>query len=335
MSSHRIENFKKSYICSKPSISIHRAVAFTKSHKETEGESVIIRRAKAFKDVCRSIPITIFDNELIVGSIGEFQRSGIVCPEYSWKWVEEEMDSFSTRNQDQYQIDEEDKDILRKEVFPYWRGKSLEETFLLRINDETAKLLIDTGVIDNDSKWRSAVGEITADYQDIIFKKGFGYLKSHALSRIQELEPITKDALEKIDFYKAAAVVCDGIIAFAHRYSDKALELAEEETNPNRRNELLEVARICREVPQHPPKTFHEAIQMVWFTQLGSILSENSLALNLGRFDQYMYPFFERDVKAGIINQEQAQELIESLWLKLSEWVWAISSNTADRKSVV
>lgn len=329
MSSHRIEKFKQSYIHSKPSISIHRAVAFTQSHKETEGKSVIIRRAKAFHAVCSSIPITIFDNELIIGSIGEFQRSGIVCPEYSWKWVEQEMDSFSTRSQDQYQINEGDKEILLREVFPYWRGKSLEETFLLRINDETAKLLIDTGVIDNDSKWRSAVGEITADYQDIVFKKGFEELKRQAANRIQELEPVTKEALEKIDFYKAAVLVCDGIITFAHRYSDKALELAEEERDSKRKNELLEVARICRKVPQYPPETFHEAIQMVWFTQLGSILSENSLALNLGRFDQYMYPFFAHDVKAGIINEVQAQELIESLWLKLSQWVWAISSNTA------
>jgi formate C-acetyltransferase len=329
MSSKRIEGFKKSYIDSKPAISIKRAIAFTASHKNSEGESVIIRRAKAFKDVCESIPVTIFDDELVVGSIGEFRKSGIICPEYSWKWVNDEMDSFESRDQDPYCIDVAAKTILRKEIFPYWQGKSLEETFLSRINEETAKILIDTGIIDNDSKWRSAVGEITADYQDIIFKKGFGGLKEEALVQLQNLEPVTVEGLEKIDFYKSAVLVCEGIIILAHRYSDKAAELAQTETDALRKEELLEIARVCRRVPEHPPENFYEAVQTVWFTQLGSVLSENSLALNLGRFDQYMYPYYSEDIKTGAVTSEKAQELIEALWIKLSEWVWAISSNTA------
>ena len=124
MSSKRIEEFKRSYIDSKPSISIKRALAFTASHKQTEGEAVIIRRAKAFKAVCESIPVTIFDHELIVGAIGEFRKSGIICPEYSWKWVDAEMDAFESRNQDPYCVDDIAKKTLRNEVFPYWQGKS-------------------------------------------------------------------------------------------------------------------------------------------------------------------------------------------------------------------
>ena len=329
MSSKRIEGLKKAYIDSKPSISIQRAIAFTASHKNTEGEAVIIRRAKAFKAVCESIPVTIFDNELVVGSIGEFLKTGIICPEYSWKWVDNEMDSFESRTQDPYCIDEEAKDVLHKEIFPYWQGKSLEETFLSRINPETAKILVDTGIIDSDSKWRNAAGEITADYQDTIFKKGFVGLKEEALGKLQNLEPVTIEGIEKINFYNSAVLVCDGIITLAHRYSDKATELAQTEIDALRKAELLEIARICRKIPEHPPETFHEAVQTVWFTQLGSILSENSLALNLGRFDQYMYPYFSDDMKKGAVTSEKAQELIEALWIKLSEWVWAISSNTA------
>lgn len=329
MSSKRIEDFKKLYLDAKPSISIHRAMAFTASHQKSEGESVIRRRAKAFQDVCKSIPVTIFDNELIVGSVGEFLKSGVVCPEYSWKWVDEEMDSFESRDQDPYCIDQEAKEILRKEIFPYWKGKSLEENFLSRINPETAKILIDTGIIDNDSKWRNAIGEITADYQDIIFKKGFGGLKEEALRQLESLEPVSAEALEKIDFYKAAVWVCEGIVILANRYADKAMQLAQAEKDDLRKQELLDIASICRRVPEQPPANFHEAIQTVWFTQLGSILSENSLALNLGRFDQYMYPYYAADIKAGTITAAKAQELIEALWIKLSEWVWAISSNTA------
>lgn len=329
MSTKRIQEFKRSYIESKPSVSIQRALIFTASHKQTEGEAVIIRRAKAFKAVCESIPVTIFDQELIVGAIGEFRKCGIVCPEYSWKWVDDEMDSFASRNQDPYCIDDIAKRRLRSEIFPYWRGKSLEDTFLARIHPETAHILIDTGIIDNDSKWRNAVGEITADYQDVIFKKGFGGLKAEALARLESLEATTAEALEKIDFYRAAVLTAEAIITLARRYADKAAELAERETKALRKAELLEIARICRRVPENPPQTFHEAVQTVWFTQLGSILSENSLALNLGRFDQYMHPYYVNDIQAGNLTPEQAQELIEALWIKLSEWVWAISSNTA------
>lgn len=329
MSDKRIENLKKSYIDAKPSISIKRALAFTASHKNTEGEPIIIRRAKAFFEVCKSIPVTIFDDELVVGAAGEFLKTGIICPEYSWKWVDSEMDSFEHRKQDPYCIDENAKRILREEVFPYWQGKSLEETFLARINPETAKLIIDTSIVDNDSKWRNAVGEITADYQDVIFKKGFGGIKNEALAHLERLEPVTAEAMEKIDFYKAAVLACDGIITLARRYADKAMELAQAEDDAVRKGELLEIARICRRVPEHPPESFYEAIQTVWFTQLGSILSENSLALNLGRFDQYMYPYFASDIEKGRITKEKAQELIEALWIKLSEWVWVISSNTA------
>lgn len=329
MSTQRIAEFKKSYIDSKPSISVKRALAFTASHKQTEGESVIVRRAKAFKAVCETIPATIFDHELIVGAIGEFRKCGIVCPEYSWQWVDKEMDSFASRNQDPYCIDDITKRTLRNEVFPYWQGKSLEETFLSRLNPETANILVDTGIIDNDSKWRNAVGEVTADYQDVIFKKGFGGIRAEALVHLAELEPVTVEALEKIDFYRAAVLVSEGIITLANRYADQAEQLARTEQDAGRKAELLVIAQNCRRVPEQPPTTFYEAIQMVWFTQLGSILSENSLALNLGRFDQYMHPYFAADIEKGLLTKEQAQELIEALWIKLSEWVWAISSNTA------
>ena len=329
MSTQRIAEFKKSYIDSKPSISVKRALAFTASHKQTEGEAVIIRRAKAFKAVCETIPATIFDHELIVGAIGEFRKCGIVCPEYSWQWVDKEMDSFASRNQDPYCIDDITKRTLRNEVFPYWQGKSLEETFLSRLNPETANILVDTGIIDNDSKWRNAVGEVTADYQDVIFKKGFGGLRAEALAHLAELEPVTVEAMEKINFYRAAVLVSEGIITLANRYADQSEQLARTEQDAGRKAELLAIAGNCRRVPEQPPTTFYEAIQMVWFTQLGSILSENSLALNLGRFDQYMYPYFAADIEKGLLTKEQAQELIEALWIKLSEWVWAISSNTA------
>lgn len=329
MSTERIARLKKNYIDTKPSICVERAIAFTESHKSSEGEAMILRRAKAFKEVCKQIPVTIFDDELIVGTPGIYRRSGFVCPEFSWQWVEKEMDDFENRSQDAYLIGKDQKEILRRDIFPYWEGKSLEEAFLSRIPEETKKIAVDTGIVDNDSKWRSAVGEITPDYQDIIFKKGFGGIKDEAIEKLTNLEPLTGESIDKINFYKSIVESCDGIILLAERYSEKAKEMALLENDENRKKELLKISEICNNIPKNPPSTFYEAIQTVWFVQLGSILSENSLALNLGRFDQYMYPFYEKDLRNGRITKKESQELIEALWLKLSEWVWAISKNTA------
>lgn len=329
MSTKRIEKFKLKYIESTPTICIERAKIFTESHKKSEGDAIIIRRAKAFKDVCQKTPLKIFNDEIIVGSLGRDFKSGIVCPEYSWTWVDKEMDTFESRSQDPYKISEKSKESLRKQVFPYWKGKSLEEAFLSRLNHETSGILTDTGIIDNDSKWRNAVGEITADFKDIVFEKGFAGLIEEAKKKLANCSLSKPEDQEKIDFYKAEILACEGIISLAQRYSEEALGLSKIEKNQERQKELIKIAEACAHVPAHPPRNFHEAIQAVWLTQLGSILSENSLALNLGRFDQYMYPYFEQDIKNGDLKKEEAQELIEALWIKLSQWVWVISANTA------
>lgn len=184
--------------------------------------------------------------------------------------------------------------------------------------------------MDTDSKWRQAVGEITADYQDVLFKKGFGGIKKEAEAYLAELDATSLEGAEKMEFYRSIVLVCDGIIRLANRYGEKAREMAAEEADETRKAELLQIAEICDAVPENPPKSFREAMQFMWFTQLGGILSENPLAWNPGRFDQYMYPYYKADKEAGVITADEAQELIECLWLKLSEWVWTISANTAD-----
>lgn len=184
--------------------------------------------------------------------------------------------------------------------------------------------------MDTDSKWRQAVGEITADYQDVLFKKGFGGIKKEAEAYLAELDATSLEGAEKMEFYRSIVLVCDGIIRLANRYREKAREMAAEEADQTRKAELLQIAEICDVVPENPPKSFREAMQFMWFTQMGGILSENPLAWNPGRFDQYMYPYYKADKEAGVITADEAQELIECLWLKLSEWVWTISANAAD-----
>ncbi len=328
--SERTERARQEYVNGKPSISCIRAAIWTKSHRETEGEPIPVRRSKAFAAACEELPVTIFPGELIVGASGEFRRSAILTPEFSWTWVDREMDSFSSRPQDPYEMTEEQRRFAREELWPYWRGKSLEEAFLKRLPEETAKLLVDTGIIDNDSKWRQAVGEITPDYQDVLFPKGYRRIREEAAERLAALRPDSLENIGKVEFYSSAVIACDGVMRLAERYSREAGKMAEKEADPVRRQELLEIETICARVPAEPPRTFHEACQFVWFVQLCAVISENPLALNPGRFDQYMYPYYRADVDEGRLTEEKARELVESLWIKFSEWVWTISSNTAN-----
>lgn len=330
MLTERIERAKNEYVNNKPAISYDRARIWTESYKKTEGMTAPIRRAQAFKDVCEQLVVTIFPGELIVGAVGEFRKCGILTPEFSWTWVDREMDHFSDRVQDPYEMTDEQRDFVRKNIFPYWKGKSLEEAFLAQIPAETAKVAVDTGIIDIDSKWRQSVGEITPDYQDVLFKKGFRGIIDTCREKMAQLKLSQPDALKKYDFYRSVILCSEGMIILAHRYADKAEELAAAETDAVRKSELQQIAAICRRVPEFPPQTFQEALQMIWFYQLGGILMENPLSLNPGRFDQYMYPYYRYDIDNKLHDDDGILELIECYWLKLSEWVWTISANTAD-----
>ncbi|MGN8635323.1 glycyl radical protein [Eubacterium pyruvativorans] len=330
MLTDRIEKIRQNYVNTKPAISYERALIWTESHRKTEGLPIAIRRAQAFYDCCDQIGVHIFEGELLVGAIGEFRKCGILTPEYSWTWVDREMDHFSERKQDPYEMTAAQRAFVRKNIFPYWKGKSLEEAFLRRLPEETKKIGVDTGIIDSDSKWRQAVGEVTPDYQDQLFPKGFGGIIREAEEHIGKLDLTKPEDEEKKEFYDSVILTSRGIIRYANRYAEEAERMAAQEKDEVRREELRVIAANCRKVPENPPETFYEALQFMWFVQIGGILTENPLSLNPGRFDQYTDPFYEADLAAGRITPDFGQELVDALWLKYSEWVWTISANTAD-----
>ena len=326
----RIEKIRQNYINTKPSISYERARIWTESFKRTEGMPAQIRTAQAFYDTCNELCVNIFEGELIVGASGEYRKCGILTPEFAWKWVDDEMDNFPSRPQDPYEMTDEQRAYVRENIFPYWKGKSVEDAFLARTSEETKKIGVDTGFVDTDSKWRNGIGEMSPDYVDQLFPKGFGGIKKEAEGYMAELNEAIPEEKDKLIFYRSIVLVCDGIVRLANRYAEKAREMAAEEKDEARKAELLEIAATCEAVPENPPKSFREAIQFTWFVQLGGIISENPLALNPGRFDQYIYPYYKTDLDAGKIDYDTALELVECLWLKYSEWAWTISANTAD-----
>ena len=325
----RVEKIRQNYVNTKPHISYERAWSWTKSFQKTEGQPHILRTAQAFKDTCEELSVNIWEGELIVGTSGEYRKCAILTPEFGWTWINDEIDTFPERSQDPYDVTPEQVKFIRENIFPYWKGKSVEEAFLSRVTEDTKIIGVDTGFLDTDSKWRNGVGEISADYIDELLPKGYGGIKKEAEEHIKELDETDPEDRKKIDFYKSIILVSEGMIDLGHRYAEKAKAMAAEEKDEKRKAELLEIAEICSVIPEKAPETFREAIQFVWFVQLGGILAENPLAWNPGRFDQYMFPYYEKDLKAGKISRDEALELIQLLWLKYSEWAWTISKNTA------
>ncbi len=320
-----MEQFRKAT----PAICLERTLAFTRSHKKTEGQPVIVRRAKAFREVCESISTPIFDHELVVGTLGNGHRLGVLCPEMSWRWLVEEMDSITTREAEPYAFSDENRKRFLEEIVPYWKGQSLEEFCLDRMPEEHKKIGIGTGVMDTEMKWRSGVGEITPDHQDILFKKGYLGIQREAEENRQKFDNLSPESREKIDFYNAVIEICEGMIRLGLRYADAAAALGAKTDDPVRRRELEQISEICRNVPAHPPASFHEGLQMIFFVQLGCLLAESSPAFNVGRFDQFMYPLYAADIASGNITRGEALELIECLWIKLSEVFWLLTENGA------
>ncbi|BBO85097.1 dehydrogenase [Desulfosarcina ovata subsp. sediminis] len=312
-----------------PFVCIVRARAVTESFAENDGAPAIIKKARAFKKICQRIPVRIYDDELIVGASGAHRRSAGVSPEISWQWIRDELPTIDKRDQDPYTIDPAARNELMETILPFWKGRSIEEAFLARLPEQTAVIAVDTGIVDNDSKWRCAVGEVTPDYADILFKKGFAGIISDARRHLADLDLTTAGDIDKANFYHAAITCAEGIIELGQRYAREAGRLAETAVDPERQAELLRIAENCRRVPGHPPENFWQAVQMLWLVQLGNALFENAVALNIGRFDQFMFPFYQRDLESGAITPKEAQTLINCLWVKLSEWIWFVSKNTA------
>lgn len=321
----RINKLRDQYWSHIPTIDIERAISYTRSYKRNEDKDVCIKRALALYDYMHERTISIQPNELIVGTYGKKPRSVLICPEIVISWCKNELDTMSTRPQDPYQISDEDKEILRTDIFPYWEGKTMEDYYVANVNDDIKNVAYNTGIVFGENKSQAGVGEFSAGYENIILRKGFKKIKEEAIEKLNGLDPEDISNFEKRKFYEAAIICCDAVKVLADRYADEALRLSKEEKDPIRKKELIKIADICSRVPYEPPRTFHEAIQAVWFTQIMLFTEENAPAFTIGRPDQYLYPFYKEDLNAGRLTKKEAQELLECLWIKMAELIYVIS----------
>ncbi len=299
-----------------PEIEADRAVLLTESYRETEGEPIITRRAKAFYHICKHIPITIRDGELIVGSATKAPRGCQVFPEFSYEWLEGEFDTIATRSADPFYISEETKRTLRA-VYPYWKGKTTSELATQFMAPE-AQRAIDHNIFTPGNYFYNGIGHVTVNYAKVL-KIGYKGIIAEARAALEACDVADADYATRHHFLNAVILSCEAAIVYAKRYSALAQELAACETDAKRRQELLQIAENCGHVPENGARSFYEACQSFWFVQMLIQMESSGHSISPGRFDQYMYPYFEQDIKSGALTYEAAQELIDCIWVKLND----------------
>lgn len=314
--SPRIGKLVEDLYAAMPEIEADRAYLLTESYKQTEQDPIITRRAKAFEHILKYIPITIRENELIVGSATKAPRGCQVFPEFSYAWLEAEFDTISTRTADPFFISEETKNILH-EVYQYWKGKTTSELALSYMAPE-AKLAIDHNIFTPGNYFYNGVGHVTVSYDEIL-SIGYEGIIAKAKAALNQLQVSDMDYVKRRCFLEAVITSCQGAIDYAHRYAALALEEAECCQDMTRKSELLRIAENCAKVPGKGAESFYEACQSFWFIQMLLQVESSGHSISPGRFDQYMYPYYEADLKAGKITREFAQELMDCIWVKLND----------------
>lgn len=313
----RIQFIKDRVVGTRPEIDLENAKIMTESFKETAGEPLCIRKAKAFRKQCREKTIKIWEKELIVGCSGSKMRGGIICADTCWSVLDDELETISERKYDPFYLREEDKELFLREIKLYWEGRSTYEAWLKQIPDD-CKALRDTGQVYINRKAVRGWGETTAGYRQII-EEGIESICDTIQARKKELDPTVPGDIEKEDYLNALLISAEGICELSERYAKEAERLAEEEKDEERKEELLMIASNCHRVPRYPARTFYEALQSLYIYQICIFMEQNAASYNPGRMDQYLYPFYKKDIEDGILTEEEAQELLDCLWVKFSE----------------
>ena len=322
----RLQRLKENYLTHKPTITTYRARAITKIAAENPGMPKIMLRAKCFRYCCETAPLVIQDNELIVGAPNGAPRAGAFSPDIAWRWMMDEIDTIGTRPQDPFYISDEDKKIMREELFPYWQGKSVDEYCEDQYREAGVwELSGESFVSDCSYHAVNGGGDSNPGYDVILMNKGMLDIQQEAKDHLKELKYENPDDIEKIYFYKSIIDTTEGVMIYAKRISEYAKELAAKETNPKRKDELLKIAEVNAYVPAHKPRTYWEAIQSVWTIESLLVVEENQTGMSIGRVDQYMYPYYKADIESGRMNDFQAFELSGCMLIKMSEMMWITS----------
>lgn len=309
----RMKEFREEVLDEKPYIDAQRAILATLAYKENLNQPRVMVRAKMLEKVLDNMSIYIEDKSLLAGNQATKNRNAPIFPEYTMEFVMNELDQFEKRDGDVFYITEKTKEQLR-EIAPFWQNNNLRARGEALLPEEV-RVFMETGVFGMEGKLNAGDAHLAVNYERIL-KDGLRGYEKRAKEYKATLDLTNPDNVDKYCFYNAVLIVLEAVRNFANRYSVLAKDLAEKEINQERKIELLEISRICSKVPYEPAETFQEAVQSVWFIQLILQIESNGHSLSYGRFDQYMYPYYDRDIKNGTIKESEALELLTCLWIK-------------------
>lgn len=313
----RINNLRQRVVNATPTMDIENALILTESFKKTEALSKEMRKAVAFKEICEKKSITIWDHELVIGCSGKVTRGGVLCADVCWSVLDKELDTISSRPYDPFFISEEDKQAFKDVIKPYWQGRSNYEKWQALAPQDIIDLQ-DNGVVYIERKAVRGPGELTPDYKELLSDGMEGVIAY--IDKIKSEYSITEpDHYARITYLEAMRTSAEGMIILGDRYREEALRLAEIEEDGTRKEELLKLAEVLSQVPARPARTFYQAIQFVYLYHSCIFMEQNAASYNLGRIDQYLYPFYKADIEAGVLTPESAQELLNCTWIKLAE----------------
>lgn len=316
LKSERITKLVENLFANMPVIESARAILITQSYKETEGEPMITRRAKAFAHILRHIPIIIREEELIVGSSTIAPRGCQTFPEFSYQWLEDEFDTVAERSADPFYIAEQTKEELR-EVHKYWKGKTTSELATSYMAPEAIRA-IDHNIFTPGNYFYNGVGHVTVQYEKVL-AIGYEGIIEEAKAELSSCQLSDSDYATKSHFLNAVILSCEAVIDYARRYMVLAKQEADSCSDPRRKEELLIIAKNCGRVPAKGAQNFYEACQSFWFVQQLLQVESSGHSISPGRFDQYMYPYYKKDIEAKTIDREFAQELMDCIWVKLND----------------
>lgn len=309
----RMKEFREEVLDEKPYIDAQRAILATLAYKENLNQPRVMVRAKMLEKVLDNMSIYIEDKSLLAGNQATKNRNAPIFPEYTMEFVMNELDQFEKRDGDVFYITEKTKEQLR-EIAPFWQNNNLRARGEALLPEEV-RVFMETGVFGMEGKLNAGDAHLAVNYERIL-KDGLKGCEKRVKEYKASLDLTDPKSIDKYCFYNAVLIVLEAVRNFANRYSVLAKDLAEKELNQERKIELLEISRICSKVPYEPAETFREAVQSVWFIQLILQIESNGHSLSYGRFDQYMYPYYNRDIKNGTIKKSEALELLTCLWIK-------------------
>jgi formate C-acetyltransferase len=311
----RIQRLKQMQAEYKPSVSAERAKLATEAIKAYAFEPPVLQKAYMLDHILRNMTIFIQKGELIVGNQSDKPRSCPVFPEYTSEWIVDQIDDFENRQSDPMELSPEDRKTLL-EVLPLWKGKSFDAVVERELPD-TVKHAEECGILTVGNR-DCGTGHVLPNYYDLL-RNGLTYYKERCQAHIDSMQIDSQAAQQKIDFWKACILSIDAAGAYAQRYSELANTLAAKETDLVRRQELVDIAEACHQVPLRPARTFQEAVQFVWFIHVIMNIENNGHGESFHRFDQYTNEFYEKDVKEGRITEAKAIEILECFFIKVTD----------------